>query len=152
MNAVLSSLALPVTPFQSQDFDGIVAVDAAVTGREKREFWREFLVRNAANPNMYCRVVHLDGVLTGYLVGEIRAWEFGQEPAGWVLSLGVLPGSTRKGLGSHLLEDFQRWLLANGIGRIRTMVAHEQALLHRFFRTSGFVSGPVIELEKEVHP
>ncbi|MCB1049190.1 MAG: GNAT family N-acetyltransferase [Acidobacteria bacterium] len=139
-----------ITRFQAADFDGIVAIDARTSGREKRAFWRDFFSRNAANPNTMCLVAKADSEVIGYLVGEIRAYEFGQEPSGWVLSLGVVPEKGRRGCGRSLLEEFGKWVKENGIQKIRTMVTHEQTVLHRFFRSTGFGAGPYTQLEQEL--
>ena len=136
--------------FQSEDLDQIVQIDAQTSGTEKRAFWRDYFGRNAANPNTICLVAKENGTLIGYLVGEIRAYEFGQDPSGWVLTLGVSPESARNGCGRAMMSEFAKWVKANGINRIRTMVTHDQTILHRFFRSAGFVAGPFTQLEQEI--
>ena len=42
--------------------------------------------------------------LLGYIVGEIRAWEFGSEPCGWVFAFSVEPGTRLQGIGERLFE------------------------------------------------
>ena len=43
-------------------------------------------------------------VFTGFIIGEIRAWEFGSPPCGWIFALGVDPDSRTKGIGTRLFE------------------------------------------------
>src|SRR3990167_4428934 len=40
----------------------------------------------------------------GYLAGEIRAFEFGSEPAGWIFAIGVAHENQRRGIGQKLRE------------------------------------------------
>ncbi len=43
--------------------------------------------------------------LPGYLLGEVRAFEFGSEPCGWIFAVGVDPNSERRGVASRLLAE-----------------------------------------------
>jgi len=93
----------------------------------------------------------LDKRLVGFVMGEIRAWEFGQrEKTGWIKVLGVDPdyqgmGAGRK-LGEALLSNFK----ASGVARVRTLVNWYEGDLLSYFRTLGFNTLNIIPLETKV--
>jgi GNAT superfamily N-acetyltransferase len=94
----------------------------------------------------------LDGDIVGFIIGEIRIWEFGiGEKTGWIRILGVDPDFQRRGigrkLGEALLEHFER----RGIKRVRTMAEWYTGDLISFFRSLGFNMLNMISLEKEFH-
>jgi ribosomal protein S18 acetylase RimI-like enzyme len=89
------------------------------------------------------------GRVVGYLVGDVRSWEFGSEPAGWIFALGVDPRVERHGLGRGLVEAATRRFAALGVRRVRTMVRRDDVPVLRFFRSRGFTAGPYLELERD---
>lgn len=82
-----------------------------------------------------------------YLVGEVRAWEFGSEPAGWIFALGVDPALEGRGLGRLLRDEAIARFRELGVHSVRTMVRKDDVRVQRFFRDAGFVAGPFQELE-----
>jgi ribosomal protein S18 acetylase RimI-like enzyme len=87
------------------------------------------------------------GRVAGYLAGDIRAWEFGSEPVGWIVALGVDPRFERHGLGGRLVEAAARRFATLGVKTVRTMVRRDDVPVLRFFRSRGFAGGPYLELE-----
>ena len=87
------------------------------------------------------------GKVAGYLVGDVRSWEFGSAPAGWIFALGVDPKAERQGLGSELLAAAVEAFRARGIGTVRTRVRRDDVPTLRFFRSGGFAAGPYVEME-----
>jgi ribosomal protein S18 acetylase RimI-like enzyme len=90
------------------------------------------------------------GRLVGYLVGEVRAFEFGSERCGWVLAVAVGPGALRAHVGAALLAEAARRFRAVGVPRVRTMVRRTDVPVLAFFRSSGFAGGPYVQLELDV--
>ena len=70
-----------IRPAQASDLKAIAALDARLTGSDKPSYWQEMLA-----PERHFLVAETGkGALAGFIAGEVRAWEFGQPPAGWVL-------------------------------------------------------------------
>ena len=88
--------------------------------------------------------------LAGFLLAEVRAVEFGSEPCGWVFAVGVDEGAERRGIASALLGAAQRRFAGAGVRQIRTMVRRRDVPLLSFFRASGFVGGPYVQLELDL--
>jgi ribosomal protein S18 acetylase RimI-like enzyme len=93
----------------------------------------------------------VDGKLVGFIIGEIKLWEFGKgEKTGWIKALGVDPQFQGKGvgkaLGERLLDHFKR----RGIKRVRTLVEWYAGDLISYFKSLGFDILNMIPLEKKL--
>lgn len=127
----------------------VTRIDAVQTGESKPAYWtrifREFLGDEAG-----ARVglaAERDGALVGFLLGDVRAFEFGSEPCGWILEIGVDPAVARQGIATALLREGCRRLRRTGVHTIRTMVRRNDVPVLTFFRTNGFAGGPYVQLE-----
>lgn len=141
---------------RGSDIPQIIALDEQVTGLAKAEYWQslfERYSRPAAPEHFFLVAAAPDGAadkVLGFILGEIRAWEFGSAPCGWVIALSVRPDTRLRGLGRALLDEIAGRFTAAGVAKMRTMVARDNRLLLLFFRAGGLVSGPYFELEKEL--
>ncbi len=91
----------------------------------------------------------LQGQLVGFIVGEIRVWEFGcGEQTGWIKVLMVAPEYHGRGIGRQLGEALLEHFRSRGIERVRTLVDWYAGELLAYFRTLGFEILPMIPLEK----
>jgi ribosomal protein S18 acetylase RimI-like enzyme len=134
------------------DLPAVIALDARVTGLEKERYWRELYGRRG--PDLPFLVAEIEGGdaprLAGFAIGEVRAWEFGSPPCGWVFALTVDPALRLAGIGSRLMDAIADRFRAAGVRHMRTMLARDNHLLMAFFRSHGMMAGPYIELEKEL--
>ena len=83
-------------------------------------------------------------------LGEVRDWEFGSPPCGWVFAVGVDPGRLRRGVASALLAESCRRFRRAKVDEVRTMVRRTDVPVQSFFRANGFVGGPFVQLERSV--
>jgi GNAT superfamily N-acetyltransferase/biotin operon repressor len=117
---------------------------------EARVYLRETIERHIErNEPLMNLGAELDGKLVGFVIGEIRAWEFGQrEKTGWIKVLGVEPEYQGKGVGKKLGETLLGNFKASGITRVRTLVNWYEGDLLSYFRTLGFDVHNMIALER----
>ena len=139
-----------IRPLAQRDLPAVVRIDAVYTGSEQHAYWtqlfREFLGPSADRTRVGL-TADIDGDVAGFLLGDVRAFEFGSEPCGWILEIGVDPAHTRHGVASALLAEAVRRLRASGVSTIRTMVKRNDVPMLTFFRTNGFAGGPFVQLE-----
>ncbi len=141
---------LSVRPLVPGDFDAVVALDELLTRVGKPGYWRKVFTRYLHDSDCIgLAVVGADG-LDGYLFGEVRAFEFGSEPCGWIFALGVRPDTTRRGRASALLDEARRRFQSLGVRSLRTMVTRTDVPLLSLFRRHGFVGGPFVQLELDI--
>jgi len=139
-----------IRPVQAPDLARIVALDAEITGIEKRAYWEDTYARFAGRERRHFLVAEdpRSGTVKGYIVGEVRAYEFGSEPCGWVVAISVDPRFRVRRVGERLFDAMCERLRGDGVATVRTMVAREDVLDMAFFRAQGMMAGPFIELEK----
>ena len=89
-----------------------------------------------------------EGGVVGYVLGEVRAFEFGSEACGWIYSIGVHPKKERERTATHLVTAALAEFRSRGVMATRTMVRKEDIPLIGFFRAAGFTGGPFVELER----
>jgi GNAT superfamily N-acetyltransferase len=130
----------------------IIALDASVTGVEKRDYWRSVFRRYGADGKAQTQflVADVGGTVAGFIIGEVRDWEFGSPPCGWVFALDVKPEFRLAGLGTRLLEALCARLRRAGVRKLRTMLSRDNTLILSFFRSQGMMTGPFIPLEKDL--
>jgi len=143
-----------IRPARQGDIPAVTALDAGITSLAKGPHWQDLLERSKARTTARFFLVATSSAspdaLLGFIVGEIRAWEFGSEPCGWVYALGVASGARGIGVGEALLEAIAREFRHLGMTKMRTMVAKHNALPMMFFRAEGMMAGPYIQLEKNL--
>ncbi|MCC6475018.1 MAG: GNAT family N-acetyltransferase [Burkholderiales bacterium] len=146
--------AVITRPAQAGDLDAIIAIDAEVTGIEKTDYWYELFQRYGASRTRQrlFLVAETEGAVQGFVIGEVRDWEFGSAPCGWVFGISVRPGARLAGLGTRLLGAICDGFRYAGVSQVRTLVARDNALVLSFFRSQGMMAAPVITLEKALEP
>jgi GNAT superfamily N-acetyltransferase len=140
---------LIVRAVQRGDLDQVIAIDATVTGLEKRKYWASVYKRYGSGERSEQQfLVALDqGRVVGFIIGEVRDWEFGSPPCGWVFAIDVLPQARLGGIGTRLLETISAAFRRAGVRKLRTMLARDNTLILSFFRSQGLMAGPLISLE-----
>ena len=141
-----------VRAVEAADLDGIIALDAAITGIEKPDYWYELLHRygTRGRQQRFFLVAVAGGEVVGYVIGEVRDWEFGQPPCGWVFGIGVQPGTRLRGLGTQLLDAICAGFRRAGVTKVRTLTSRDNNLILSFFRSQGMMAAPFIPLELDL--
>jgi ribosomal protein S18 acetylase RimI-like enzyme len=138
------------------DLSQIVDIDERVTGVNKADYWSDVFIRYGdCRPDQRFFLVATpvdtsDRTVLGYIIGEVRAWEFGSEPCGWVFIFSVNPDLREQGIGEKLLDAISEEFRAAGMNTMRTMVQRHNDLHMAFFRSEGMMAGPYIQLEKDL--
>ena len=133
------------------DLTSVIGIDAQITGLRKARYWAGILRRyGGRSPQRFFLVFQSGRKVQGYIVGEVRDWEFGQPPCGWVFGLGVRPDERLQGTGTRLLEAICDAFRGCGVGQVRTLLARDNSLVLAFFRSQGLTAAPFIALEREL--
>jgi ribosomal protein S18 acetylase RimI-like enzyme len=143
--------AVRVRPARGSDLSSVIAIDAENTGVPKPAYWKDRFERYAGRqPDRFFLVAEREGTMLGFIVGEVRAWEFGSPPSGWIFAIHISPSARLHGLGTMLFEEICACFRKAGVSHVRTMLAKDAHLLLSFFRSLGMMGGPFIELEKRL--
>lgn len=145
-----------VRPIRRADAAAMARVDAAYTGLLKTRWWEDVVARHCRSGRAAkdrVGFVAVEGTrqrVVGYVLAQIRAFEFGSDPCGWIFAIGVHPGRARKGLATLLFRHANEELARLGVKLVRTMVRRDDVPVLTFFRSQGFAAGPYIELERNI--
>ena len=147
---------MKIRPAVVQDQQNVVALDGRITSIPKPNYWASMFDQFVGRDGQHFLIAESDEVsgdrpdFAGFIIGEVRAWEFGSQPCGWVLTILVAPEFQGQRVGEMLFQAISNRLEKDGVKTIRTMVAREDNLNMSFFRAQGMMAGPFIELEKSV--
>jgi GNAT superfamily N-acetyltransferase len=142
---------LAIREAEPADLEGIVDIDKQVSGAKKTRYWRDTLELYSGNrENQFFLVAERQGRVIGFILGEIRAWEFGSPSCGWVYAIGVARDSLLEGVGTKLLEALCGHFRHAEVTKVRTMIARQDHDLLSFFRSFGMMAGPFQQLELDL--
>lgn len=132
------------------DLDAVIALNDTGHVDGKQAYWRMIFEHyvNCGDNDRHFLVSEINGQIVGFIVGEVRAWEFGSPPCGWVFALSVSTRNRKMGIGQRMFEEICKCLKRAGAVTVRTMVEREDKLALSFFRNQGLSSGRYVELEK----
>jgi hypothetical protein len=113
--------AVAIRPVRRGDLEPIVALDAQVTGVEKREYWRSVYRRyGQASAERQFLVAEAYGEVVGF------------------------------GTGARLLAAVCAGFRRAGVRTVRTLLHRDNTLVLSFFRSQGMMAGPFIPLEMDL--
>ncbi len=139
---------LNIREAESVDIPAVSRLDNRIIGMSKPDYWADMFERYGTRPNRFFLIANgEDGNLVGFIIGEVRAWEFGSEPSGWIFALGVDPDVRLNKIGTRLFEAICQRFAETGVDTVRTMLARDDELNMAFFRSQGMMGGPFIQLE-----
>lgn len=134
------------------DLEAVISLDQLGLKQEKPAYWSDVFdhyVHRDHNDRHFL-VAESNNTVVGFIIGEVRAWEFGSPPCGWVFALLVSPNARELGIGKCMLDEMSARLKQAGVSTVRTMVERDNKLTLSFFRSMGLRTGKYIELEKKL--
>lgn len=122
------------------DLERVIAVDARVTGRERRGYFVHKLNENMLDTSVQVSLAaEVDGILVGFLLARVWTGEFGlSEPVAVLDTIGVQPEFQHHGIGDALVLQLATNLRGLNVATLRTEVAWDEFALLRFFHHHGF--------------
>jgi ribosomal protein S18 acetylase RimI-like enzyme len=155
--AAPADISVRVRRVQAADMASVIGLDTRVTKLPKNEYWNDIFRRygkQRLHERFFLvaegRAERANPRVLGFIIGEIRAWEFGSTPCGWVFALSVEPDVRVRSIGKALIEAISQRFKKAGVTKMRTMVARDAQLLMLFFRSEGMMAGPYLQLEKDL--
>jgi ribosomal protein S18 acetylase RimI-like enzyme len=134
----------------ASDLEAVISLDQMGQKDDKPAYWSSvfdhYVLRDKNDRHFL--VAELNNSVVGFIIGEVRAWEFGSPPCGWVFALMVSPNVREAGIGKRMLDEMSVRLKQSGVSTVRTMAERDNKLTLSFFRGVGLRTGKYIELEK----
>ncbi len=141
----------PLTP---EELAEVVAIDAAITGRDRGAFFARRLARTLAAPKRFVHVgLRRDGRLAGFALARLMDGEFGDATRAAALdAIGVHPDHAGAGGGRALIDALMAVLERKGIDRVVTEVDWEARGLLDFLAAAGFAPAESLVVERALAP
>lgn len=133
------------------DLPAIMRFDQRSQKDANPDYWLEMFNRYGIDKTkQWFLVCEIDASIVGFIIGEIRDWEFGSDPCGWVFAMGVRPDVRLDGIATQLYDALCDFFKKTGVSTIRTMLARQDIETLSFFRSQGMMAGPYQQLEREL--
>ncbi len=147
-----ASSTLSIRPVGRGDLNAVIEMDAMVTGIAKLDYWNSLYQRyaDAVATGQHFLVASINDEVIGFVIGEVRDWEFGSPPCGWVFAINVRPDARLGGTATELLHAICQSFRQAGVSKVRTLLSRDNTLILSFFRSQGMMIGPFIPLEMDL--
>ncbi|HYM80179.1 MAG TPA: GNAT family N-acetyltransferase [Candidatus Limnocylindria bacterium] len=142
-----------VRPLDELDIGSIVSIDERITGIYRPDVWEQRIGYYIRRDPEASRVAEVQGRVVGFMLGDLRAGEFGlEEPSGWIERFGIDPDHRGHDLGRQLFEAVLRHFRERGAVTVRTLVDGKDTRIDGFLRALGFTPSPLQALEIRLQP
>jgi ribosomal protein S18 acetylase RimI-like enzyme len=137
-----------VRPLDELDIGSIVRIDERITGTYRPEFWEQRVGYYLRRDPESSRVAEIDSKVVGFMLGDVRAGEFGlEEPSGWIERFGIDPDYRGRDLGKQMFDAIVAHFREQGATTVRTMANAKETGVAGFLQKLGFTPSPLTALE-----
>jgi len=137
-----------IRPLDELDISAIVRIDERISGAYRPDIWERrvgFYLRRDPGAS---QVAEVDGRVVGFMLGDLRAGEFGlEEPSGWIERFGIDPDHRGHDLGRRMFTAMVDHFRDGGAHTVRTLVDRSDAGLTGFLGALGLTPSPLQALE-----
>jgi GNAT superfamily N-acetyltransferase len=138
-------------PLAPTDLDDVVALDAALEGRSRREYFARRLGAALREPKQHVQLAAIDNGLAGFLLARVLHGEFGRtRPALRLEAIGVRHDAKGAGIGTRLFEALADWARSHDVDEVRTQAAWNRHAMLRWMDRVGFVLAPACVVDRAV--
>lgn len=146
---------MEIRPLTAEDFEGVVALDRRITGRERRAWFDQRLRAALRAPKRHLQLAAADpdGGLAGFVLARAAGGEYGRpETVGVLETIGVDPTRQGQGVGRALLDALSTRMRARGQTELATEVAWTERAMLAFSADAGFAPRGALILSRAVEP
>lgn len=136
--------------------EGIATLDEVISGRYRPEIWDQRAMYYLRRDPEGSFVAEAAGRIVGFMLGEVRAGEFGvEEPIGWIETLGVDPEFRGRAVGRRLAAAVLARFRNQGVTTVRTLINDDMPEVLAFFEALSFepaaVKTLILRLNGDTH-
>ena len=144
---------IAVRALTAADLDAVVAIDAAIEGRSRRDYFARRLAAAVREPKLHAQLAASDGRgMAGYILARVLEGEFGRSEPGLRLEVvGVSADAQGRGIGRQLFDGLAQWARRHGIRDLRTQAAWNDHRMLRWLDAMGFALAPNHVVDCAVH-
>lgn len=149
MTTAASTAAFTIRALARDDLAAVVAIDAALEGRSRRDYVERRLAAALREPKLHAQFAACDGRgLAGYILARVLEGEFGRGEPGLRLEMvGLRDGARGHGGGAQLFQVLADWGRRHGIRDVHTTATWRDATMLRWLDARGFRLAPSCVLD-----
>ena len=137
-----------IRPLDELDIDAIVRIDEKIGGQYRPDFWEQRVAFYLRRDPEASRVAEVDGKVVGFMLGDVRAGEFGiDKPSGWIERFGIDPDYRGRDLGKQMFNEIVLHFRAEGAAAVRTLADGGETGVVGFLKALGFAPSALQALE-----
>jgi ribosomal protein S18 acetylase RimI-like enzyme len=140
MTVITAEEALTIRPLTRDDLLAVVAIDAAIEGRWRRNYVERRLAAALRDPDLHAQFAVCDQKgLAGYILARVLEGEFGRsEPSLRLEMIGMRPDARGHGGGTRLFKALTDWGARHNIRDVRTAADWRQSEMLGWLAAVGF--------------
>jgi flavin-dependent dehydrogenase/ribosomal protein S18 acetylase RimI-like enzyme len=131
-----------------RDIDQVLRIDEKITGKPHAAYYESKAASYISRGPAYCLVAEHRDRVVGFVLGDVRGWEFAAELSGWMEIIGVDPEYHGQGVSRALMNELFARFKRAGVKVVNTMVNWNDGDLIDYFRAAGFDRGEYVNLVK----
>src|SRR6185369_6404525 len=149
MPVIAPEQVLTIRPLARSDLAEVVAIDAAIEGRWRRNYIERRLAAALRQPALHAQFAATDSKgLAGFVLARVLEGEFGRSKPGLRLEMiGVRPDARGLGGGTKLFRALCDWAGRRGIRDVRTSVGWQDEQMLGWLNAMGFRLAPSVILD-----
>ena len=133
-----------------RDIDEVLRIDEKITGRPHAAYYETKAASYISRGPDYCLIAEHRDRVVGFVLGDVRGWEFAAELSGWLEIIGVDPDYHGQGVSRALMNELFARFKRAGVKLVNTMVNWNDGDLIDYFSANGFARGEYVNLVKNL--
>lgn len=149
MTTAGSAAAFTIRALARDDLPAVVAIDAALEGRSRRNYVERRLAAALREPKLHAQFAACDERgLAGYILARVLEGEFGRSEPGLRLEMvGLREGTRGQGGGTRLFQVLADWGRRHGIRDVHTTATWRDRVMLGWLDAMGFRLAPSYVLD-----
>lgn len=149
MTTAGSAAAFTIRALARDDLPAVVAIDAALEGRSRRNYVERRLAAALREPKLHAQFAACDERgLAGYILARVLEGEFGRSEPGLRLEMvGLREGTRGQGGGTRLFQVLADWGRRHGIRDVHTTATWRDRAMLGWLDAMGFRLAPSYVLD-----
>ena len=133
-----------------RDIDEVLRIDEKITGKPHAAYYETKAAGYISRGPDYCLVAEHRDRVVGFVLGDVRGWEFATTLAGWLEVIGIDPAYQGRGVSRLLLRELFAAFRRAGVTVVNTMVNWNDGHLIDYFQAQGFERGEYVNLVRRL--